>query len=66
MNRLTKQHCETAGETESRKLYIPDLVHLSRDGADCYAGLLANEGKTLIIDKNKSIDRQKPEKEGGL
>lgn len=50
MNRLTKQHCETAGETDSRKLYIPDLVHLSREGADCYAGLLANEGKTLIID----------------
>nr|WP_288825025.1 SGNH/GDSL hydrolase family protein [uncultured Clostridium sp.] len=51
MNRLTKQHCETAGETDSRRLYIPDLVHLSRAGADCYARLLANEGKTLIIDK---------------
>ena len=50
MNRLTREDCEEKGEMESRTHYIADLVHLSQKGADCYARLLANKVKTLIIE----------------
>lgn len=51
MHHLTAEYCKKAGETEARSLYMPDLVHLVEKGADCYARMLANELKCLIIAK---------------
>lgn len=50
MYRLTKEYCKKSGEAGARKLYMPDLVHLSEKGADCYAGLLANDVNKFIIE----------------
>lgn len=52
MHRLTAEYCEKTGEAGARTLYMKDLVHLVEKGADCYAQLLANEGKRFIIEKN--------------
>ena len=52
MYRLTREYCEKAGELEARTLYIKDLVHLSEKGANQYAGILADQLKSIIIKKN--------------
>lgn len=50
MYAITKKCCEKAGEKQAREFYLEDLVHLSEKGANKYAGLLAEQLKSLIIE----------------
>lgn len=55
MNHLTREYCGQIEEKEARRLYVSDLVHLSIEGADCFARLLANKVKTIIIEGKGGI-----------
>ncbi|WP_034599403.1 rhamnogalacturonan lyase family protein [Lacrimispora aerotolerans] len=45
----SSEYCIQAGEENALELYIEDQVHLSEKGADCYAGLLAEDLKSFIM-----------------
>lgn len=53
--RLTAGYCKELSKEEAKSLYVPDRVHLSRTGADCFGGFLADELRKFIIEGKSEV-----------